>query len=155
MSDPKNNLEANKTPVVIPEVKLLTPNALMDPQLSDKEISAVFYRGRHEELKHLRHNPKLVGHDERVWDYVTKDAEVFATPWYPIGVMFIIMSLNLAFHVYQQFYSLILALFGLLYITYGIPALNELKEYERVKYLDKILLGSPYDKNLFIVVEEE
>lgn len=130
--------------------KLMTESELKDPNLSDEQISGVFYRGLWEELRHLKHNPKLKGHDEDVWTYVAKDYVFFLAPWYPIFFIIAVMIINLKFNFYEPFYSLIFAAVGLFYVSKVIPLLNNIKESNRIKFIDKILEKSPFHRDLFV-----
>lgn len=131
---------------------LLTEKELLDKELSDQKISEVFYRGNWDELKYLKHNEKFKD-SEDVWVEVSKDYEFYLKPWYPVVVFLFLMVTNLLFNLYDQFYSLLMAIVGLIYVSKIIPILNNLKENNRIKYLDKILENTPYNKNNFIKKE--
>lgn len=154
-SDKKETTDQTPLPEIVVVVPSLSRERLVSADLSDEEISQVFYRGRWEELQHLKYNPKLADADPSAWDYVSSDKEeLFLTPWYPVVVALLIMALNLMLKIYEQFYSVVIAFFALLYISVVVPKLNQLKEKNRILFIDKILMGSPFDKNLFVKKEE-
>lgn len=122
---------------------------LQDPNLSEKEISDVIYRGSWEELQILKSNPKFEGFREDVWPLLAKDAEFYFVPWYPLVFALLFLSINLLFNFVDGFWSLMIVFGALLHISYGIPFMNKVREANRIIFIDNLLEGSPYHKGLF------
>ena len=125
---------------------------ILRPDITDKEVSDIIYRGVWAELELLKKNPKFIGYDETVWPYMAKDREFFWTPWFPVIFVFTLMFINLYFRMYQQFYSAIMAGISLIYITYIVPLLNKEKEKIRIQFIDEVLLDSPYHRSEHVEV---
>lgn len=150
--------EPVKPKVVQPPVApLLTETELLDPNISNKTVSEVLYRGMWEEISILKNNVIFKGYNEEMWPYTAKNYEFFATPWYPLVLSFVILFSTLFFEVADGSISLGVAVLSIIYITYGIPKLNQRKENNRIKWLDELLLDSPYHRELFMeaVVDDD
>lgn len=124
----------------------LTESELLDPNLSNDSIREIFYRGEWNELKHLRKNPKMRDVHEEVWTEISVDYQINYKPWIPILIIFGVMLLNLWLKIYPQLFSALLSFFCIFYISYIIPFINEIRESARIRYLDRILTGTPYQK---------
>lgn len=130
-------------------MKTFVKEQLLDPKLSDEDISFILYEGKWSNLFYLKQNSKIKEQPEDFWNFIAKDKELFWSPWYPIGFFLLIMGINLLFNFYEQFYSLLIATFGLVYVSLGIPVLYSLKEKKRIEFLDQYLDKSPYHRDRF------
>jgi hypothetical protein len=134
---------------------MLTETQLLDPNLSDEEISKVFYRGEWAELEILKRNAKFKGYKEEIWPELSKNAEFFAIPWYPLIISLLILAVNLSFNLFDGSVSIFVVVLSLLYIYYASPLLARLKEKNRIKLLDGVLLDSPYHQDKYKKEEPE
>lgn len=128
---------------------------LLDPNIGDEDVSFIIYQGNWSNIKFLKQNPKLIGQSEEFWFFISKDIEFFWTPWYPVMFFLFIMGLNLIFNIYQQFYSLVLSIISLSYISIGVPFLLSVKEQNRINFLDKYLENSPYHRSRFQEIKKD
>lgn len=140
------------------EEKKLTEIEILDPKITPEKVSEILYRGDWAEISVLQKNQIFTGYNEEYWPHFSHNHEFFFTPWYPLVFSFLFVGFNVLFSFADGSYSLVIVILSLLYITYGVPLLLKIKENNRIKFLDQILEGSPYHRDLFKkeeIVEEK